>query len=117
MSHKSWRPEPGKSINQSRFPLSEDLRGRRQEIGTYLRVGLRRGCGGGLGLDADGDDSGGASGGEIVGRDAQSAFNTVRREYVRKVLGNHGWLGEWVDDWLAPRRFNVEVDGHTLGTR
>jgi len=40
--------------------------------------------------------------GVIVGRDAQSAFNTVQREYVRRILRDHGVLREWVDDWLAP---------------
>jgi len=54
--------------------------------------------------------------GVIVGRYAQSAFNTVRREHVHRVLGNRGWLRDWIDDWLAPRRFDVEADGHILGT-
>jgi len=31
------------------------------------------------------------------------------------VLDNHQRLKEWIDDWLAPRHFPVEVDGHTLG--
>jgi len=53
--------------------------------------------------------------GEIIGRDAQSAFNTVQRGKVREVLKNHEWLREWIGDWLAPRRFDIEVDGHTLG--
>jgi len=53
--------------------------------------------------------------GDIVERDVQSAFNTVRREHVREVLRNHEWLREWIDGWLAPRRFDIEVDGHTLG--
>jgi len=52
---------------------------------------------------------------EIIERDAQSAFNTVRREHVRRVSGNHKWLREWIDDWLTPRRFDVEVDNHHLG--
>ena len=34
--------------------------------------------------------------GVIVGRDAQSAFNTVRREHAREILRNHGWLSEWI---------------------
>jgi len=53
--------------------------------------------------------------GVIVGRDAQSAFNTVRREYLRDVLRAHPDLGDWIDDWLAPRRFEMEVDGRPLG--
>lgn len=53
--------------------------------------------------------------GEITGRDAQSAFNTVRREHVTKILRNRKWLREWIDDWLAPRRFGVELDGNALG--
>jgi len=53
--------------------------------------------------------------GVIIGRDAQSAFNTVRREKVRRVLGEHEWLREWIDDWLAPRRFHMKVDGRDLG--
>jgi len=51
-----------------------------------------------------------------VGRDAQSAFNTVRRQHVRGILHNHEWLREWIDDWLAPRRFRMEVDGQELGS-
>jgi len=53
--------------------------------------------------------------GVIVGRDAQSAFNTVRREHVRTILEGHPWLQEWVDDWLAPRQFEMEVDGQAIG--
>jgi len=49
----------------------------------------------------------------IVGRDAQSAFNTVRRE--RRVLHQHEWLWSWIDYWLSPRQFDVEVDGQVLG--
>jgi len=30
--------------------------------------------------------------GEIIGRDAQSAFNTLRREKVYEILGQHDWL-------------------------
>jgi len=30
--------------------------------------------------------------GVIIGRDAQSAFNTVQREHTRHILRNHGWL-------------------------
>jgi len=51
----------------------------------------------------------------IVGRDAQSAFHTVRREHVRQILDKHGWHREWIDDWLAPRHFDIEVDGRNLG--
>jgi len=54
--------------------------------------------------------------GVIVGRDAQSAFNTVRREHMRQILQNHGWLRDWIYDWLAPRQFTMEVDGQTLGS-
>ena len=36
--------------------------------------------------------------GVIVGRDAQSAFNTVRREHVYKMLEVHEWLREWIYD-------------------
>jgi len=53
--------------------------------------------------------------GEIIGRDAQSAFNTLRRERVREILHAQGWLGRWIDDWLAPREFELEVDGRVLG--
>jgi len=53
--------------------------------------------------------------GEIIGRDAQSAFNTLRREKAREILQTQGWLGRWIDDWLAPREFEVEVDGRRLG--
>jgi len=42
------------------------------------------------------------------------AFNTVRREHVRRVLGEYDWLREWIDDWLAPRRFEIEADRHVL---
>jgi len=38
--------------------------------------------------------------GEIIGRDAQSTFNTLRHETVRKILEKHEWLGWWIDDWL-----------------
>jgi len=53
--------------------------------------------------------------GEIIGRDAQSAFNTLRREVVRKILEKHRQLAKWIDDWLAPRTFDMEVDGKTIG--
>ena len=39
--------------------------------------------------------------GEIIGRDAQSAFNTVRREHIAKVLQNYEWLRDWISNWLA----------------
>jgi len=54
--------------------------------------------------------------GVIVGRDAQSAFNTVRREHARHILRNHRWLRDWIHDWLAPRQFTMEVDGQVLGS-
>jgi len=53
--------------------------------------------------------------GEIIGRDAQSAFNTLRRDHTKKLLREEGWLAEWIDDWLAPREFDVEVDGRWIG--
>lgn len=53
--------------------------------------------------------------GEIIGRDAQSAFNTLRREVVREILQEHGWLGKWIDDWLALREFEIEMDGRVIG--
>jgi len=53
--------------------------------------------------------------GEIIGRDTQSAFNTLRRETVREILRGHRWLGKWIDDWLAPREFEVEVAGRVIG--
>jgi len=53
--------------------------------------------------------------GEIIGRDAQSAFNTLRRDHTKTILEKEGWLGEWIDDWLAPREFDVEVDGRWIG--
>jgi len=43
--------------------------------------------------------------GEIIGRDAQSGFNTVRRDHAARILSKHEWLRSWIDDWLAPRRF------------
>lgn len=43
------------------------------------------------------------------------AFNTIRRDHVRTVLQNHAWLRKWIDDWLAPRSFLMEVYGSTLG--
>jgi len=54
--------------------------------------------------------------GEIIGRDAQSAFNTLRRDHVRTLLQGEGYIGQWLDDWLAPRQFEVMVDGKILGT-
>lgn len=51
-----------------------------------------------------------------MGRDAQSAFNTVRQDHVGHVLRDYGWLWEWIVDWLGPRTFTVDVDGVTLGT-
>jgi len=53
----------------------------------------------------------------IVGRDAQSTFNTVQRTHVKKILKDHGWLREleWIDDWLSPRQFSMEVDGQVIG--
>jgi len=53
--------------------------------------------------------------GVIIGRDAQSAFNTLQREHMRKVLGDRRWLMEWIDDWLSPRHFRIEVDGQSMG--
>ena len=53
--------------------------------------------------------------GVIIGRDAQSAFNTVQREHMKKVLGDRLWLREWIDDWLSPRQFEMEVDGQSIG--
>jgi len=32
--------------------------------------------------------------GEVIGRDAQSALNTLRRDYTAKILQKQGWLGE-----------------------
>jgi len=55
--------------------------------------------------------------GEIVGRDAQSAFNTLRRDHTAKILEGQGWLKEWIDDWLTPKKFDIEVDGKILGIR
>ena len=55
------------------------------------------------------------SAGEIIGRDAQSAFNTLRREVTKKILDQHVWLKWWIDDWLAPRSFGIEVDGKEIG--
>jgi len=54
--------------------------------------------------------------GVIVGRNAQSALNTVRREHVRKILDGYGWLREWIDDWLAPRQFSMEMSGQVAMT-
>jgi len=54
--------------------------------------------------------------GVIVGRDAQSAFNSVRREHARHILRHHGWLRDWIHDWLAPRQSTIEVDGRILGS-
>jgi len=53
--------------------------------------------------------------GAIVGRDAQSAFNSVRREHVWKILENHVEAQIWIDDWRSPRKFEMEVDGEVLG--
>ena len=53
---------------------------------------------------------------EIIGRDAQLAFNTPRRDHTARILEGHGWLREWVVDWLQPRTFAMEVDGRPLGT-
>jgi len=36
--------------------------------------------------------------GEIVGRDAQSAFNTLGREHTGKILEGQGWLRDWIGD-------------------
>jgi len=38
--------------------------------------------------------------GEIVGRDAQSAFNTVRREHMAMLLEGYRWLKDWVVGFL-----------------
>jgi len=51
----------------------------------------------------------------IVGRDSQSALNTVRRDHVRRILDKYGWLRDLIDDWLALRRLSIELDGHDLG--
>jgi len=55
------------------------------------------------------------SAGEIIGRDAQSAFNTLRRDVTYRILRQHEWLRWWIDDWLAPREFGIEVDGKEIG--
>jgi len=54
--------------------------------------------------------------GEVIGRDAQSAFNTLRRDHTAELLKDQGWLGEWIDDWLIPRTLEVEVGGKVIGT-
>ena len=53
--------------------------------------------------------------GEVIGRDAQSAFNTLWRDHMAKVLHGQGWLAEWIDDWVSPREFEVELDGRSIG--
>jgi len=54
--------------------------------------------------------------GEIIGRDVQLAFNTLRRDYTAKILEGQGWLREWIVDWLQPRTFVIEVDEWPLGS-
>lgn len=56
-------------------------------------------------------------GGELVGRDAQSAFNTLGRGHAAKILEGQGWLKDWINDWLPPRRFDIELDGKCWGPR
>ena len=53
---------------------------------------------------------------EVVGRDAQSAFNTLGTDHTARILEGKGWLRDWIVDWLAPRQSNIEVDGKSLGT-
>ena len=50
-----------------------------------------------------------------MGRDAQSAFNMVRRTHVRELLKKWPEVQRWIDDWLSPRTFRMEVDGEDLG--
>jgi len=54
--------------------------------------------------------------GTIVGRDAQSAFNSIKRDHVEVVLRYHTELREWIYDWLALRSFEIEVDGQVIGS-
>jgi len=53
--------------------------------------------------------------GEVIGRDASSAFNSLKRDVTYRILGQHEWLRWWIDDWLTPREFGIEVDGRTIG--
>jgi len=36
--------------------------------------------------------------GKIVGLDAQSAFNTLRRDYTAKILEGQWWRRDWIKD-------------------
>jgi len=54
--------------------------------------------------------------GEIVGRDAQSAFNTLRRDHMAAILRGQGWLGEWIDELAGIMVFRCRCrwEGHRL---
>jgi len=54
-------------------------------------------------------------GGEVYGRDIKSAFNSLDREMVRKILTGHDDLREYVDHFLRPRKFEVRVNGRRIG--
>jgi len=55
------------------------------------------------------------TGGEVYGRDIKSAFNSLDRETVRKVLEGHEDAQQYVDHFLRPRNFEVKVDGKRIG--
>jgi len=46
-------------------------------------------------------------GGEVYGRDIKSAFNSLDREKVWKVLARYEDLQAYVDNFLRPRNFEV----------
>lgn len=54
-------------------------------------------------------------GGHVYGRDIKSAFNSLDRDEMYKILQDHDDLREWVDHFLRPRSFDVKVDGKRIG--
>ena len=43
-------------------------------------------------------------------------MDVLRRDHTAEILRRQGWLGEWIDDWLSPREFEVVVDNKVIGS-
>ena len=55
-------------------------------------------------------------GGHVYGRDIKSAFNSLDRDEMYKILKDHENLREWVGHFLRPRTFEVKVDRKRIGS-
>lgn len=55
------------------------------------------------------------TGGDVYGGDVKSAFNSLDRDVMRRVLHDYEDLNHWMDHFLRPRTFNVKVYGRVIG--